>query len=111
MSAENLFCVNRLCVRLANASFTCSAAACSCLPPVVCVDVVSDECAALSSMSLHQLCVRSHIRVWTQCFVSAEFVPFHSWLIPGVCVKCVRVHARSRVRAYTHHHIVMWMAL
>lgn len=63
MSAENLFCVNRLCVRLANASFTCSAAACSCLPPVVCVDVVCNECAALSSMSLNQLCVRSHIRV------------------------------------------------
>lgn len=33
MSAEKLFCVNRLCVRLANTSFTCYAAACTYLAP------------------------------------------------------------------------------
>lgn len=97
MSAEKLFCVNRLCVRLVNASFTCSAAACSCLPRVVCVSVFSDECAALSSMSLHQLCVRAHLCVQTQCFVSAEFVPLHSRLTPGVCVQ-----VRACTRAHTH---------
>lgn len=50
-----------------NASLTCYSVffLAYCVPPVVCVDVFSDECAALSRMSLHQPFVRAHLCLWS----------------------------------------------
>ncbi len=60
-----MFCENRLCVLIA--SLTCYAAFSShyCLPPVVFVDVFTDECAALSHMSLHQPFIKAHLCLWS----------------------------------------------
>lgn len=43
------------------ASLTCFPRFTVCLLPVVCVDVLSDECAALSPMSLHQPFITAHL--------------------------------------------------
>lgn len=93
-----MFCVNSLSVCLVNTSLTCYAAGCSCLPPVVCVDVLRDECAALSCMSLHQPFIRAHLCARSNVLSPLNLSPFHSLLIPGA-------------HTYTQHRLVIWLAL
>lgn len=97
-----MFCVNRLCVGLLNTSLTCYAVVSLlyCLPPVVCVDVFSDECAALSSMSLHQPFIRAHLCcLWTNVLSPLHLSPsipcFHSPLPLSVSYQ---------VQTHTHTH-------
>lgn len=93
-----MFCVNSLSVCLVNTSLTCYAAGCSCLPPVVCVDVLRDECAALSCMSLHQPFIRAHLCARSNVLSPLNLSPFHPLLIPGA-------------HTYTQHRLVIWLAL
>lgn len=106
-----MFCVNRLCVL--NASRTCYVvfSLLYCLPPVVCVDVFSDECAALSRMSLHQPFITAHLCLWSN--VSSPLLlspsipcfPILSSLSPSP----LPLSVSYQVHKHMQHHVHMCM--